>query len=234
MGRTVRNGRLAVSGFLLFGLVLGTQVITSGWRKQVYANQFPSLQGAVDALPANGGTVSLPCGNYGAVTISKPNVAIIGSGDCSIITAPASGGAGIVTVTGGAAHTIISSLRILGQAVDQSTTQRCVYLTGGSTGTTVQHVKFGGATSSGCNIQIHVDSTSSGNLIADNTFMQPAGNGNFSGRRNEMLIEASKGNVVTHNVLLEPAGPGRNPVYPAAVSFSNVLVSDKLSGGARD
>lgn len=200
MGRTVRNGRLAVSGFLLFGVVLTTQVITSGWKTQVYANQFSSLQQAVDALPAAGGTVSLTCGSYGPVTISKPNVALIGSGDCSTITAPASGSNGIVTVTGGATQTIISSLQILGQAVDQSTTQRCVDLTGGSNGTTIEHVKFSGTSpSSGCNVQIHVDSTSARNLITKNTFTQAPG---ISSDGDGTLVETSQSNnVIADNVM---------------------------------
>jgi hypothetical protein len=224
MGTTIRNGRLAISGFLLFAIVLVTQVVTSGWRTQVYANQFRSLQQAVDALPAQGGTVSLACGSYGAVTVSKPNVAIIGSGDCSTISAPASGSGGIVTVTNGATHTIISSLQILGQAVDQSTTQRCVYLTGGSTSTTIQHVTFGGTSkSSGCNIQIHADSTSASNVITDNRFTQGIGTG--SGDRYEMVIETSKGNIVTHNVSIETASQGRQPIYPSAAPSSNLAMN---------
>jgi len=233
MGRTVRNGRLAVSGFFLFGIVLATQIITSGWRTQVYADQFPSLQQAVDALPPIGGTVSLPCGSYGPVTISKPNVAIIGSGDCSIITAPAAGSTGIVTVTRGATHTIISSLRILGQAIDPSTVQRCVYLTGGSSGTTIQHVKFGGnTTGAGCNIQIHVDSTSSGNLITMNTFMQVIGVASVRG--DGMLIEANNRNTIAQNVSLWTASRAAFPVYPAAASSARGILSDKLASGARD
>lgn len=233
MGRTVRNGRLAVSGFFLFGIVLATQVVTSRWRTQVYADQFPSLQQAVDALPAKGGTVSLSCGSYGPVTISKPDVAIIGSGDCSIITASASVSSGIVTVTGGATHTIISSVRILGQAMDQSTAQRCVYLTGGSSATTIEYVKFGGTTSgTGCNIQIHVDSTSSGNLITKNTFTPGIAGG--SAREYGILVEESSGNVITHNLSLQTASRERYPVYPAAVSSSSAIISDKLTPGTRD
>lgn len=233
MGRTVRNGRLALAGLSVLGIVLATQVVTSGWRTQVYANQFPRLQEAVDALPAEGGTVSLACGSYGAVTIAKPNVAIIGAGDCSTITAPASGSSGIVTVTGGATHTVISSVQILGQAVDQSTTQRCIYLTGGSTGTTIEHVKFGGTSrSSGCNIQIHSDSTSSRNLIANNTFTQAIGTG--SGGGYGMLIETSNNNVITHNVSIQTGTQGRHHIYLSAGSSSNVVMNNKLSGGTSD
>ncbi|HEV2425718.1 MAG TPA: right-handed parallel beta-helix repeat-containing protein [Terriglobia bacterium] len=233
MGRTVRSGRLAVSGFLLFGIVLATQVITSGWKTQVYANQFRSLQQAVDSLPAEGGTVSLTCGSYGAVTISRPNVAIIGAGDCSSITAPASGSSGIVTVTGGATHTIISSVRILGQAVDQSTIQRCIYLTGGSTGTTIEHVKFGGISpTSGCNIQIHADPTSARNLITKNTFTQAVGTG--SGGGYGILVESSTSNVITNNVSIQTATQGRHHIYLSVGASSNVVMNNKLSGGTSD
>ncbi len=191
-----------------------------------------NFQSAVDDLPATGGTITLACGSYGPVTINKSNVTVTGSGNCTVITAPASGSSGIVTVTGAASHTVVSHLQILGQAMDETTTQRCVYLTGGSTATTVEDVRFGGTTSSnGCNIQIHSDPTSSLNVITNNTLTQAIGTATTG---YGMLIETSNSNVISHNVSIQTATQGRHHIYLSAGASSNVVMNNQLSGGASD
>jgi parallel beta-helix repeat protein len=221
------------SGLGLLGLLLVARLAHASSRIELNARRFSSLQAAVNALSYSGGTVTLPCGTYGAVTISQPNVSLVGAGNCSVITAAAAGDNGIVTVTNGATDTVISNLQIQGQAVDQSTIQRCIYLTGGSTGTLIEQVKFGGTTSSnGCNIHIHSDSTSSRNVITNNTLTQAIGTG--SGGGYGMLIETSNGNTITHNVSIQTATQGRHHVYLSAGSSSNVVMNNQFSGGTSD
>jgi hypothetical protein len=196
----------------------------------VRANRFAGLQAAVNSLPTSGGTILVPCGTFRGLVIAKPNVRLLGAGDCSIITAPASGVSNILTVTNRATGVIISNLQIQGQAVDQSTTQRCVYLTGGSKGTTIQHVRFAGTSrSNGCNIQIHSDSTSSRNLITDNTLTQVIGT--LSGGGYGMLIETSDGNIIKRNVSVQTASQGRAHIYLSAGSSFNVVEKNRLTGG---
>ena len=233
MNRRFRTRCLATCGVVTLSAWLGLQSTLARSPVSIYANQFPSLQAAVNALPREGGTVILGCGTYGAVTISRPVVTLVGQGDCTIITAPASGTSNIVTVTNHATGTVISDLSILGQAEDQGTIQRCVNLTGGSTGTTIQQVKFGGTTSyNGCNIQIHSDSTSSRNLITHNTLTQAIGTG--SGGGYGMLIETSDANTITHNASVQTATQGRHHIYLSAGSSFNVVMDNQLTGGTSD
>lgn len=217
----------------MLGVMFDARPNRANWRAVVYATPSSSLQQAVDALPAAGGIVRLPCGVYGPVVISKSNVSLDGSGNCSSITASPFSGAAIVTVTGGAARTVIGNLQILGQAVDQTSMQRCLYLTGGSTGATVRQVKFGGTTSSnGCNIQIHVDPTSSRNVISSNTLTQAIGTGNGGGYG--ILIEGSGFNVVSGNKSVQTATEGRHHIYLSAGASSNQVIANRLTGGTSD
>src|SRR5215469_676063 len=147
MNRRFQTKGLVTCGVATLGAWLAVQPALARSAATVYANQFPSLQAAVNALPRDGGIVMLGCGTYGAVTISKSVVTLAGQGSCTIITAPAAKTSNIVTVTNHATGTVISNLRILGQAEDQGSIQRCLNLTGGSTGTTIQQVNFGGTTS---------------------------------------------------------------------------------------
>lgn len=237
MGRSVKVIASFRSAFLcgiaLSSFLFAAQLLHGSSRVEVYANRFSSLQAATNALPKNGGTVNLPCGTYGAVTISQSGASLVGAGNCTIITAPAAGDNAIVTVTNGATGTVISNLQIQGQAVDESTTQRCVLLTGSSTGTTIQQVRFGGTTSfNGCNIQIQSEPASSRNVITKNTLTQAIGT--LSGGGYGMLIETSNGNIITDNVSIQTATQGRHHIYLSAGSSSNVVMNNQLSGGTGD
>jgi len=159
----------------------------------------------------------------------------MGAGDCTIITAPPPGGfhgvGAVVTVTNNATGTVISNLQILGQTIVQGKTQRCVYLTGGSTATTIQQVKFGGTENfNGCTIQIQADPTSSRNLITNNRLTQAIGT--RSGGGYGMLIETSNGNVITRNVSVQTRG--RHHIYLSAGSSFNVVADNQLTGGTSD
>jgi len=117
--------------------------------------------------------------------------------------------------------------------VDQTTIQPCVYLTGGSTRTTIQQVIFAGTTTSnGCNIQVHSDSTSSGNVIENNMLTQAIGTS--SGGGYGVLVENSSDNTITDNVSIQSATQGRHHVYISAGSSYNIVTNNQLSGGTSD
>jgi len=233
MENRAQTRRFEILNITILSAWLCPQLACTSSAVSAHTNHVLTLQTAVDALPSEGGTIDLPCGTYGAVTISTSNVKLVGSGSCTVITAPASGSNGIVTVTNGAANTSISNLQIQGQAVDQTTIQRCVYLTGGSTRTTIQQVIFAGTiTSNGCNIQVHSDSTSSGNVIENNMLTQAIGTS--SGGGYGVLVENSSDNTITDNVSIQSATQGRHHVYISAGSSYNIVTNNQLSGGTSD
>lgn len=198
----------------------------------VSAANFVSLQAAVNSIAGTGGTVLVPCGTYTTTTISSSNITLNGAGPCAIITAAASGTSNILTVTSNALATVIENLQVQGQAVDETTIQRCIYLTGGSSGTLIDHVTFSGTTgSNGCNIQIHSDSTSSGNTISHNTLTQAIGTINTG---YGVLLETSANNVVKFNSSIQSATQGRHHIYLSAGASANLVTNNVLNSGADD
>ena len=71
----------------------------TGWLN---AKQFSSIQAAIEALPASGGTVFLPSGRYAltsSLQISKSQVTLIGEGPASVITTDTPNTFDLVVVT---------------------------------------------------------------------------------------------------------------------------------------
>jgi hypothetical protein len=95
------------------------------------ARDFPTLQAAVDGLPATGGDIFIPAGKYqlfATLVIGKPNVTLRGQGRGSIITAPANPGYDLIRIEKGWARLL--DLAVDGNATSSSAAKACVVATG--------------------------------------------------------------------------------------------------------
>ena len=195
----------------------------------VYANRFGSLDAALASLPAGGGTICLPPGVFeGPVTIRRSNVQLVGMGASSILTAPPN--RTVMFVLGGASDVLIANLQIQGQAVDQSTQQKCVYVTEGATRVRVERVLFAGKSpESGCNIGVHLDPLTSVDVVAHNRLTQMIGT--KSGGGYGVLIVGSSGNIVTANASTFTSQQGRHHVYLSAGASDNIVSGNYCESG---